>query len=150
MVERARELLSHRIPSGDRLEISKYAYSLLIDSLERKTRAKADRPRPRPRTQHAKDEATRGISRQATRAMFEEHGDQCSFVDETTGVRCSSRTFIQRDHIHMRAHGGSDEAENLRPMCQGHNLLLAELALGRAYVEKRIHFRRRRRGRMTA
>ena len=52
---------------------------------------------------------------------------------------------IQRDHIHMRAHGGSDDAENLRPLCQAHNLWLAELALGRGYVERRIRFRQRKR-----
>jgi hypothetical protein len=76
--------------------------------------------------------------------MFETHGDQCSFVDERTGARCPSRAYIQRDHIHMRAHGGTNDAKNLRPMCAAHNVFLAEQALGRAYVESRIHFRQRK------
>lgn len=42
LMDRARELLSHSIPSGDRLEIAKVAYTVLIAHLEKKTRAKTD------------------------------------------------------------------------------------------------------------
>jgi hypothetical protein len=73
--------------------------------------------------------------------MFERDGDQCSFVDERTGERCSSRAFIERDHIVMRAHGGSNDAKNLRPRCRAHNNWLAKQVLGRAYVEGRMQGR---------
>ena len=139
LAERARQLLSHAIPSGDRLEIAKVAYRILIAHLEKKTRGKADKPRPAP------EKPTKGISRHATRVMFEEHGDQCSFVDERTGARCPARAFIQRDHRCMKVHGGSNDPKNLRPMCAAHNRWLAEQALGRATIERRIRFRQQKR-----
>ena len=135
MMDRARALLSHTIPSGDRLEISKVAFTVLIAHLEKTRRAKADNPRPAP------TEPTKDISRHATREMYERDGDQCSYVDERTGARCPSRAFIQRNHVIMRVHGGTDESTNLEPMCGPHNRLLAKLALGRDYVEERIRCR---------
>ena len=136
--ERARELLSHVIPSGDRLEIAKVAYTVLIASLEKTKRAKTDKPRP-PTTK-----STKAIPRHVTRMMFERHGEQCSYVDERTGDRCPSRAFIERDHIDMRCHGGTHDPTNLRPFCKAHNLWLAKQKLGRAYVERRIHFRQKK------
>jgi hypothetical protein len=138
LARRAQELLSHNIPDGNMLEISKMAYRLLIEELEKKKRGKADNPRPAPAA------PTKGISRHATREMFERDGDQCSYVDPRTGARCPSRAFIQRDHRHERARGGSHDAKNLRALCAPHNLWLAEQAYGRAYVERRIHDRRMR------
>jgi hypothetical protein len=138
MAERAADLLSHSMPERDRLAISKLAYGVLIQYLERAKRAKTDNPRPAPA------EPTKSISRHATRAMFEQHGDQCTYVDERTGARCPSRAFIQREHQHMQVHGGTHEAKNIRPMCGPHNLLLAELALGREYVQRRIHCRQQK------
>jgi hypothetical protein len=138
MVERARELLSHTIPNGDRLAISKLAYAVLIHYLEKGKRAKAERPGPAP------TEPTKSVSRHATRAMFEEHGDQCGYVDERTGERCPSRAFIQKDHRHMQVHGGTHDPTNLRPMCAAHNLFLAELVLGRDYVQSRIRCRQQK------
>lgn len=136
LAERAAELASHVVSPGDRLSLSKMAYRLLIGTLEKRTRAKADRPRT-PRG------PTKSISRDATRTMFEAHGDQCAFVDARTGGRCPSRAFIQREHRLMRVHGGTDDAGNLRPMCGAHNRFLAEVALGRDYVSSRIRCRRR-------
>ena len=138
MLERARELLSHTLPTGDRLLILKAALRVLITGLEKKTRGKADKPRRAPQ------KPTKRISRHATRVMFEEHGEQCTFVDERTGARCSSRVFVQRDHRHMQVHGGDHDPKNLRPMCGPHNRWLAEQALGKKTIERRIHFRQRK------
>ena len=136
--ERARELLSHVIPSGDRLEIAKVAYTVLIASLEKTKRAKTDKPRP------PKAGATKAIPRHATRTMFEQHGEQCCYVDERTGARCPSRAFIEHEHDEMRCRGGTHDPTNLRPFCKAHNLWLAKQKLGRAYVENRIHFRQQK------
>ena len=136
--QRARELLSHVVPDGDRLAIAKAAYTVLIRDLEKKTRGKADNPRPAP------EKPTKEISRHATRTMYEKHGEQCTFIDERTGARCPARVFIQRDHRVLRCRGGTHDAKDLRPMCGPHNRWLAELALGREYVEGRIRFRQQK------
>jgi hypothetical protein len=137
MIDRARELMSHEVPSGDVLELTKLAYRRLIEDAEKKKRARAKTPRPAPKN------VTKGISRHATREMFARHGEQCCYVDPKTGARCPSRAFLQRDHIVLRAHGGSNESKNLRPLCARHNVFLAKRALGRAYVERRIRGRKK-------
>jgi hypothetical protein len=144
LIERARELTSHVYPDGDRLKIAKRAFRVFIAEAEKKVRAKADRPRATQTPASASVSAataataTKSIPRASTRAMFERHGEQCCYVDEKTGERCPSRMFIQRDHRLMRSRGGTHDPKNLRPMCGPHNRLLARLALGRAYVERRI------------
>jgi hypothetical protein len=138
LLARVRELTSHAIPSGDPLLVLKAALSVCIMTLEKTKRAKTDNPRPAP------TEPTKEISRHATRTMFEEHGEQCCYVDERTGARCPSRVFIEREHADMRCHGGTHDPSNLRPMCRAHNLWLAKQKLGCTYVEERIHFRQRK------
>jgi hypothetical protein len=138
LIERARELTSHVIPDGDRLKMAKRAFRLLIADEERRTRARAERPRA------AAVVPTKSIPRASTRAMFEKHGEQCCYVDAKTGERCPSRVFLQRNHRRMRCRGGGHGAENLEPLCGAHNRLLAELALGRGYIERRIDFRQQK------
>jgi hypothetical protein len=75
--------------------------------------------------------------------VFARDGEQCTYVD-AEGLRCSSRAFLEVDHIDSRALGGSDEAVNLRVLCRAHNQLHAEDVFGRKYVQRRIHFRQRR------
>lgn len=135
LMQRSYELTSHAIPDGDRLKLAKRAFRTLIAEEEKKRRAKAERPRPAPA------KPTKNIPRASTRAMFEAHGEQCCYVDPTTGERCPSRLYIQRDHRRMRAHGGTHEPANLRPLCGPHNRFLAQLALGRARIERAIRHR---------
>lgn len=138
LIQRAFELECHAVPDGDRLKLAKRAFRALIAASEKRTRGKAARPRP------ARTEATSDISRESRRVMYETHGEQCSYVDETTGDRCGSRVFVQPDHIKMRVHGGSHAAVNLKPMCGPHNRLLAVLALGRERIQRAIRLRQRR------
>ena len=143
LIQRAFELECHSVPNADRLELTKRAYRALIADGEKKRRAKALRPKATasPHT------PTKGISRAATREMFEQHGEQCSYVDRTTGERCQSRVFIQRNHRLMQALGGTGEAENLEPLCGPHNRYCAELILGRERINRAIRLRQRRLGR---
>ena len=91
--------------------------------------------------------ARRGyISREVRRHVFTRDGEQCSYVD-ADGHRCPARGFLELDHIHPTALGGSDEADNLRVRCATHNHLYAEQVYGRRYVDERIHFRRGKYGR---
>jgi hypothetical protein len=64
-------------------------------------------------------------------------------ADDAEGRRCSSRAFLEVDHVESRALGGSDEATNLRVLCRAHNKLHAQEVFGRKYVQRRIHFRQR-------
>jgi hypothetical protein len=46
---------------------------------------------------------------------------KCQFGDFETGERCGSRYFLETDHIKSVALGGSNDLENLRLFCRGHN-----------------------------
>jgi len=77
------------------------------------------------------------------RAVWARDGERCTFVDDQ-GRRCQARAFLELDHVHERALGGTGESENLRVLCRAHNQLLAELRFGRAHIEQRIHLRQRK------
>ena len=55
------------------------------------------------------------------RAVWERDQGRCSYVDPTTGRRCSSRHLLQIDHIRPWARGGSAQLDNLRLLCHAHH-----------------------------
>ena len=59
-------------------------------------------------------------------------------------MRCTSRAFLEIDHVQPWARGGLDTLENLRWLCRAHNQLLAEEAFGRPHVQRAIAERRLR------
>jgi hypothetical protein len=123
-LERLRDLMSHRNPSGDLGVIFKAANKLLIAQLEKELRGKTTRTPPKTR---GTKKGT--ISREARRAAFARDGAQCTYHDPH-GNRCPATARLELDHVKPRAHGGSDDAENLRVTCRAHNLMYAEQTLG--------------------
>ena len=67
--------------------------------------------------------------------VLKEADYQCSYVSPE-GVRCKETRGLQVDHIIPRVVGGGNDRTNLRCLCQVHNLLAAELALGRNNVRR--------------
>ena len=63
----------------------------------------------------------RGIPAAVKRAVWERDQGRCSYVDPTTGRRCSSRHLLQIDHIRPWARGGGDQLDNLRLLCHAHH-----------------------------
>jgi hypothetical protein len=138
MMERARELLSHAVPDGDLLKLTKRAYAALIEKAEKERRARTSNARP------PKVPAEKGISRETLRAVYDRDGEQCAYVDPATGERCPARAFLQTDHIRARAKGGGDDLPNLRIACAAHNRWFAERVFGREYIDERIRLRQER------
>jgi len=108
---------------------------LLVAKLEKERLAKTERP-------SKKAPKAKGVSRAARREVFERDGMQCTFVDEH-GHRCTATGFLELDHKHARARGGSDDPKNLRVLCRAHNLWLAKQEYGAEHVEEQIHVRQR-------
>jgi 5-methylcytosine-specific restriction endonuclease McrA len=135
-LERARDLLRHRYPSGDLATIVDAAVDLLLAKAEKQRLGKATHPRARHRSK------TGRIARAVRREVFARDGEQCTFLDEH-GQRCPARAFLELDHIQSRARGGSDEPSNLRVLCRAHNRLHAETDFGKDHVAERIHCRQR-------
>jgi hypothetical protein len=135
-LERARDMMRHRNPSGDLAVVIEQALDAFLDKLEKERLAKASRPRrtsPRP---SKKGHITAAVRRE----VFARDGEQCTYVD-AQGHRCESRAFLELDHVESRALGGGADAENLRVACRAHNQLHAEEVFGRKHVARMIHFR---------
>jgi 5-methylcytosine-specific restriction endonuclease McrA len=137
-LERATDLMRHRNPSGDLAVVVEQALDALLEKLEKERLGRTSRPQ---RT--ARPTKKGRISAATRREVFARDGEQCTFTDEQ-GRRCSSRAFLELDHITPRALGGPDDAANLRVTCRAHNRLRAEVVLGRECVERGIHFRQRK------
>ncbi len=123
-LERARDLMSHRVDRGDLETVLDQALDALLAKLEN-------------------ERVGDGVPRTVRREVFDRDGEQCTFTDER-GNRCPSRTHLELDHAIPRARGGRDEASNLRVVCRAHNQLYAEEAFGREHVEHQRHLRQRR------
>jgi 5-methylcytosine-specific restriction endonuclease McrA len=139
-LEHARALMSHRNPSGDLAAVVEQALDLLIEKLEKEKLGKVACPRaaqPRPSSNPGH------VTRTARREVIDRDGLQCSFVGKD-GERCPARAFLELDHRHPRALGGTGEASNVRVRCRAHNRHAAEQVFGCAHIEERIHFRQRK------
>lgn len=137
-LERARDLMLHRNPSGELSVVVERALDALLDRLEKERLGKTSRPQRTPRG------AKRGtVARAVRREVFERDGERCTFRSEA-GDRCRARALLELDHIVPRAMGGPDDASNLRVLCRAHNRLHAEEIFGKDHVASRIDIRRRR------
>ncbi|MBS2018010.1 MAG: HNH endonuclease [Deltaproteobacteria bacterium] len=135
-----KDLMGHRIPSGNTVEIVEAALKLLREKLEKERLGKLAKASRAPSKRRPSKPGR--IAQATRREVFERDGMQCTFVD-TEGRRCTSRTRLELDHVIPRAKGGSDEASNLRVTCRPHNLHLAEEVFGKDFVRDRIQGRQR-------
>jgi len=113
VVERAKELVSHSIPSGDLTEVLSYCARFTISKKDLSTSIKEVKPRQ-----------SQGVSRAARRLVFER--DQSCRHLHADGSRCESRFQLQIDHIFSRWRGGGHDLENLQVLCGLHNRLKYE------------------------
>ena len=144
-LEHACALMGHRNPTGDLPAVVEKAVDLLIQQLEKEKMGMTERPRRTPATNPSNPGY---VTRAARRAVMARDGLQCTFVSED-GERCPARAFLEIDHRHPRALGGTGEASNLRVLCRPHNKHAAEKVFGRSHVEERIHLSRNKSKQVT-
>ncbi len=73
---------------------------------------------------------TKSIPKAVKEYVYLRDGGQCTYVGKD-GKRCSARLCLEYDHIHPKALGGSNDADNIRLMCSTHNKYLAEKVFGK-------------------
>ncbi len=125
----ARDLMSHKNPSGDLATIVEAAVDLLIAERMKHKFGQTERAR-KPRA--AKPSRVTNATR---REVARRDGLRCTFVD-ARGRRCSARGFLELDHEQAKARGGSSGAENVRVLCRAHHQGEAERVFGRRYMER--------------
>jgi 5-methylcytosine-specific restriction endonuclease McrA len=134
-VEKARELLSHVVPSGDLGELFERALDVLIEQ-ESRQRFGAGKPRKARKLRLG----SRHVPVEIARAVWERDQAQCTFVDGE-GHRCAERRFLTIEHRTPFAVGGPPTLENLCLLCRAHNLERARQVFGAAHIEAKIRAR---------
>jgi hypothetical protein len=135
-LEKARELLSHALPSGDLGELVERAVDALIEQETRK-RLGAGKVR---KARELKP-GSRHVPVDIGRAVWERDNSQCTFVD-AEGRRCAERRFLTLEHRTPFALGGLPTLENLCLLCSAHNLENARQVFGEPHIETEIRARR--------
>jgi HNH endonuclease len=119
-LRRVQDLLRHQVPDGDPAVVFDRALTLLLQDLERKKLAAAQRPRPA----RASAPGSRHVPAAVRREVWKRDAGQCAFAAETR--RCTERGFLEFHHVVPFADGGPTTAENLQLRCRAHNVYEAE------------------------
>jgi hypothetical protein len=113
-LEKARDLLSHALPSGDLGELVERAVDALIEQETRK-RFGPDKVCKARKARKLKA-GSRHVPVEIDRAVWERDNSQCTFVDGESR-RCAERRFLTIEHRTPFALGGPPTLENLCLLC---------------------------------
>ncbi len=140
-LERAKEVLSNKYPKGaSTSEIFEEALELLLEKKCPKRKEKRTKKRA---TKTAKTTLkTTQVQRKALpekvkQQVLKRDHHQCSYTG-IDGIKCKSNHNLQIDHILPLALGGNDEMDNLRTLCQQHNLWEAKRLMGKDFIYKQM------------
>jgi 5-methylcytosine-specific restriction endonuclease McrA len=139
-LRRAKELLSHAIPSGDMAQVLERALDALIEQCERRQHAATVRPGRRRVSAHGKR-----IPAEVKREVWRRDGGRCAFVS-ASGKRCEERRFLEYDHAVPVARGGHSTADNVRLRCRAHNQHEADRVFGKGFMDGKRQTTRVRQG----
>ena len=130
LIERAKELSSHKRPRPGLEELMEAALADYVEKLEKQKFKTTSRPQE-PRAEESED--PRHIPAHVMREVYHRDGYRCTFVGKN-GHRCEARWFLEFDHIDPVALGGKSIATNLRLRCFAHNQLTARRELDPEYA----------------
>ncbi len=151
-IDHLTELLSHKIPNGDLVEVLREAVHCAMEkhgkrrgAVEPARKVKRNASPERPAIATA-SKLRDPIPAHVRREVWKRDGGCCAWVGPD-GRRCCSRWKLEIDHIHPAALGGPSTLDNLRLLCALHNALHAEQTFGHAYMAR---FRRTSPGRVNS
>jgi hypothetical protein len=127
-MERARELASHAIPSGQWEAVLEAALDCYIEKLEKRREARTENPRQTSKPPKSR----RTISAEVRRAVSERDEGCCAWRGPD-GHRCGSKWQLEYDHIDPE---GPSTVENVRMLCRPHNRLHAEEIYGKEHMDR--------------
>jgi hypothetical protein len=139
LLNRAQDLLSHRVPRGDVQQVLRRALQALVRELERRKFAATDRPRT---TRKDAKVGKRCIPAHVRREVEKRDGGRCTFVSDD-GHRCEATAFLELDHIEPVALGGTATVDGVRQLCRTHNQYEAERRFGREFMRDKREAARR-------
>jgi hypothetical protein len=130
-LEAARDALSHSHQGASEEEILEAGLELLLERA-----AKRNGLVKKPRNEQRPSEASkRGyVPAEVKRAVHARDGGCCAWrLDD--GSVCGSTHRLQYDHVRPKALGGESTLDNVRLLCQAHNLLAARRVFGESCMD---------------
>jgi hypothetical protein len=129
-LQRHRGLLAHSHPDASYAELLEVMADEMLERLEKKNGTRLDAQAASTAAAAVKPPVAGKrayLPIALRRAVWSRGGGRCEYRAES-GLRCSSRHFLQIDHATPLARGGSNALGNLRLLCRNHNLQQAQEA----------------------
>jgi 5-methylcytosine-specific restriction endonuclease McrA len=126
VINRAKEVVSHSVPSGEWTEVLAYCARFTVSKKDLSTSIREVKVR-----QSQSQSQSQGVSRASRRFVFQR--DRSCRFRHADGRVCGSRYQLQVDHIVSRWAGGSNDVENLQLLCGIHNRYKYECEVMHAY-----------------
>ena len=117
MLQMAKDLLRHALPSGDDAAVLERALKALLTELLKQKFAATDNPR---RSTGPAD-GSREVPAEVKRAVYLRDRGRCAFRG-ADGRCCHARGFIEFHHVRPYAHGGPPTVDNIELRCRAHNI----------------------------
>lgn len=151
-LERARDILSHKLPQATLTDVIVYLVNNFLDKKDplrhkqigseasSKTLATIAREKNGKATNDRSESENKNVSFHTTAAtkqrvklqtairsvVFKRAHGTCEYTDPASGQRCESAYQLEIDHIFPVALGGTNTIENLRCLCRKHNNFVAK------------------------
>lgn len=128
LLDEAKNLYSHTIPTGDAVEILRRALQIAVEE-KRKQKAGLTRSPRKPST----DDDTI-LTAQTKREVWERDEGACAWR-YSDGKLCGSRWMVEFDHVVPPKLGGTSLANNVRLLCREHNEQHARNVYGDSVID---------------
>ncbi len=128
-IEAAKDALSHSRPGASIEEILEAGLDLVLEQ-NAKRKGLVKKPLKVPRTSKGD-----GIPAHVKREVWIRDGGRCQWPLQSGGI-CSSTHRLEFDHVQEKALGGPPTADNIRLLCNLHNVHSARLVFGDAWMDR--------------
>ena len=137
-VENAQQQMAELFEKALDIALDKKDPKRKLERREKRAKSKS-RSNEIPKTEHPA--TSRYVPSEVTERVFARGEYQCEHRGPT-GIRCTSRTGLQIDHVRPFGIYRSHDERYLRLLCPKHNRLAAERVYGAAHIQRKIDERR--------
>jgi hypothetical protein len=135
-LEKAEELMRHRLGPGNVVGVIDRALDLLIEEVTKERFGAGRTPRSTAAEAEQREVVTRHIPDAIKREVYERDGGQCTYVSDE-GRRCQERGGLEFEHPEGFALTGRHAVEELTLHCRAHNQHSAAKLYGRDFMQAR-------------